>query len=683
MRVDLLLNKSRNRTMRQHLWLLVIPYMAVCFLLWSVAAWPSRVYGDVRDIANGEPVVGAILQIGDTVTHSDDHGRFALDWTRRQLTLTVAADGFEPVETLITSSRLGQRHLIDLTPLALSGLSQDAGSSDFPIAGDSAKMGDVASGSPETGEGDGVLCITPAATLSEAVPGDPSDADALHHSVWREDLGIEKRIVARDACSALPVTNLSIEVVESPHVPMTDNDGSGSTGTEGEGMYLLVSAPGYLPTQLPYRPEGEIALRLQPNTIRGTIRDRRNQQRPVLGATVTAQSGDQIVSTATTGSDGSFTLDDVAWPITLTVAASGYDMVTKPLGRCDDADLWIEPFEVRAVYMPMGLLTVEERVDGLVDLVDRTELNTLVIDVKNDFGWLAYPSQVPAAVTAKAFRSEVMDVRGLLRRCKEKGIYTIARLVLFKDSTLAAAYPEWAIHDQNGELWRDTEGSLWCDPFLDEVKDYNVAIAVEVALLGFDELQIDYVRFPSDGEITGLQYARESTKESRTAEISRFCAQLNQEVAPLGVVLSADLFGLTVWVDPEEEMGIGQRLSDIAPYVDYLSPMLYPSTFVSGNLGYEDPILHPYEVVYRSCMQLAARLESLFPEEVKRPRIRPWLQGYSLRGITYGVSEVTLQQEAADSAGTAGWMLWHAGGKYNLSWFAPASVGGAGVPALQ
>jgi hypothetical protein len=288
--------------------------------------------------------------------------------------------------------------------------------------------------------------------------------------------------------------------------------------------------------------------------------------------------------------------------------------------------------------------------------------------MKNDFGWLGYPSSLAEAEQAGACISGVMDINRLLTLCKEKGIYTIARLVVFKDPTLTAAYPEWAVQTADGEVWTDLEGSAWGDPFRPDVHDYNLAIAREVAMLGFDELQFDYLRFPSDGAIKEIRYSQESTLESRTSTIRGFCARLRQELQAYGIPLSADLFGLTVWVSPEEDMGIGQRIVDIAPHMDYLSPMLYPATFVRGNLGYEQPLLHPYEVVYRSCVELSKRIG--IP-------VRPWLQHYSTNGVTYGTEEIRLQQMAADDAQTYGWMFWHAAGRYDAQSFETAESSGS------
>jgi hypothetical protein len=392
-----------------------------------------------------------------------------------------------------------------------------------------------------------------------------------------------------------------------------------------------------------------------------------------VGATVAGVSAGEVVTCSVTDAGGRYVLLDVPASITLVASAAGYNPLDIPVAGATEMDLELDQFEVKGIYMPLGLLTNEARVEELVELVDRTELNAIVVDMKNDFGWLGYPSAVVEAQRAGAYKPEFMDIAKLVSLCRNKRIYTIARLVVFKDPTLAGAYPEWAVQTGDADVWKDLEGSAWGDPFRVEVQDYNIAIAREVAMLGFDELQFDYLRFPSDGAIKELQYSRESTPESRTTTIREFCARLRHELEVHAIPLSADLFGLTVWVSPEEDMGIGQRVADIAPYMDYLSPMLYPATFVKGNLGYDDPLLHPYDIIYRSCVELAKRV---------RTRVRPWLQHYSANGVAYGAEEMRLQRKAAKDAQTYGWIFWHAAGKYDALSFEPAGGSSNSVPDL-
>jgi hypothetical protein len=192
------------------------------------------------------------------------------------------------------------------------------------------------------------------------------------------------------------------------------------------------------------------------------------------------------------------------------------------------------------------------------------------------------------------------------------------------------------------------------------VRDYIITLAQEVAAMGFDEIQFDYLRFPSDGQVKGLVYSQESTFETRTAAMGEFCAQARKALDLTPAFFSADIFGLTPWVDPSFDMGIGQRVDDIAPSVDYFSPMLYPATFISGNVGLDDPLVHPYEVVNGTVRELQKRT---------KVRVRPWLQHYSWRGVTYGVPELLKQRKGAEDADCWGWIYWNAAGVYRREAF--------------
>jgi hypothetical protein len=322
--------------------------------------------------------------------------------------------------------------------------------------------------------------------------------------------------------------------------------------------------------------------------------------------------------------------------------------------------LHLTPLQARGLYIPFGLLANPGKVHGLLDLIEGTDtdLNALVVDVKGDRGYLAYDSQIPLAVElgVSRGREDWLPLDELLAEAQARGIYTIARIVVFKDNPLALGRPEWAVGRADGTVWTDGEGLGWGNPFREEVWEYNIAIAQELAALGFDEVQFDYLRFPS-GDIGAIAYVEENSLETRSAAIREFTRRVTEGLRPYGVFTSADVFGLTVWVDPESDMSIGQRVIDVAPLVDYLCPMVYPSTFRSGNLGYADPSAHPYDVIYRS--QLAA--EARVPPTA---RVRPWLQAY-----WYTLDEMLAQKQAAHDAGASGWTFWNAGGVYNEGLF--------------
>jgi len=649
--------------------LLMLTSLAVVLLL---VLCPRPVYGVVSDGLDGRPVSGAAVLSGDCWSYSEQAGHYDLGWVRGNVMLTVRADGYLPAEEHVPRGRFPGEAVslpIALAPNTVSGTIRDAETGD-PLPGSTVIVGKSRVTADEYGRYT-VRRVKTGSLFSAAMPGYRM-ATAVYGGRQVQDLILEPtetKVVVLDLYTEGPVSDAL--VVHGSARLRTDAHGAAILKRLLRNSILSVQASGYAAKEFVYDGGDTVSVPLRPNTLQGVVRDS-SDGKPVAGAVVAAVSEGEVATSAVTDTDGRFSLVNLPSPVTLVVAAADYDRFERPVGPVTEVDVGLDPFQVRGIYMPLGLLTNERRVFELIDLVDRTELNAIVVDVKNDFGWLAYPSALVEIQKAGGYKAEVMDITKFLALCREKGIYAIARLVVFKDSTLAAAYPEWAARTQDGELWVDSEGSAWGDPFRAEVQDYNIAIAREVAALGFDELQFDYLRFPSDGAVGEIRYAQESTLESRTTAIREFCARLRGELEPYSVLLSADLFGLTVWVSPEEDMGIGQRVIDIAPYMDYLSPMLYPATFISGNLGYDEPLLHPYDVVYRSCVKLTERIEASVPPSRTRPQVRPWLQHYSTNGVTYGVEEMGLQKQAASDAQTYGWMFWHAAGKYDAQSFEPA-----------
>lgn len=415
---------------------------------------------------------------------------------------------------------------------------------------------------------------------------------------------------------------------------------------------IALDKVGYEPGKVVYQGQDAITLPLRPVVVRGFLLDRDSAQ-PVPGAEVIWRGEAGALSESISQTDGSYTVHAVTVPSVLTIRAAGYLSATVSITTTTGAPITttLEPFVVKGVYIPYAVLYLPDRLQSILDLVDRTELNAIVVDVKSDRGRIAHQSQVEIAVEGEALHPDMADLGELTQYCKSKGIYTIARMVVFKDPVLTAVRPDLAIHRENGEMYVDLEGLNWANPFLQEVYDYNIALAQEIAALGFDEIQFDYLRFPSDGVIRDLVYPVESKMETRTAAIGEFMKQVKEELKPLGVMISADVFGLTIWVGDSRDMGIGQRLADIAPYVDYISPMLYPSTFGKGNLDLDNPNLYPYDVVYRSCIKAQERTTA---------KVRPWLQHY------WGDEAYYLEEKkAAEDARAQGWLFWNAAGKYN------------------
>ncbi|MDM8527362.1 putative glycoside hydrolase [Anaerolineales bacterium HSG24] len=324
-------------------------------------------------------------------------------------------------------------------------------------------------------------------------------------------------------------------------------------------------------------------------------------------------------------------------------------------------DLTIEPFQAKAIYIPFYYLSNRDATLGYLDFIASSDqLNAFVIDVKGDFGMLAWDSQVKLVETTKAdaeYGDHWMSLEELATEAKTRQIYSIARFVVFKDDPLAQNKTDYAVVDGEGDVWIDGEDLAWSNPFREEVWNYNIELAKEVAEFGFDEINFDYVRFPSDGDVTAIVYEEENSLETRTSTIRDFITGMADALRPYPIFISIDVFGLTVWVAPEIDMNIGQRVDDLVPSIHYLSPMIYPSTFSSGNLGYDDPSSEPYNVVNRSQEAAAKRV----PGHVK---VRPWLQAY-----WYDLSEMQLQRQAAEDANADGWSWWNAAGVYDPALF--------------
>jgi hypothetical protein len=246
---------------------------------------------------------------------------------------------------------------------------------------------------------------------------------------------------------------------------------------------------------------------------------------------------------------------------------------------------------------------------------------------------------------------------GLIKSLKERGIYTIARIVVFKDHPLATSRPEWAVKTEGGEIWKDRENLAWVDPFRKEVWEYNIQVAVEAAQQGFDEIQFDYVRFPDS---SSPRFSRPSTEESRVKAVSGFLQEAYNSLLPYNVFVAADIFGYVCW--NYNDTNIGQKLEALVPSVDYLSPMLYPSGYQFGIPGYRNPVANPHEIVYLSLKKAQERTN------IPSIRFRPWLQSfrdYAFDRRFFNGKEIREQISAADKFGSQGWMLWNPGNVYS------------------
>jgi len=318
----------------------------------------------------------------------------------------------------------------------------------------------------------------------------------------------------------------------------------------------------------------------------------------------------------------------------------------------------LTPFTPKALYLSFYGIGSQPLRESALELIRATELNALVIDVKGDRGRVAFRSSNALAAEVGAQKIiTIKDAKALIGTLHQNNIYTIARIVVFKDDQLAMAKPALALKTVHGVVWKDKEGLAWTNPYDENVWKYNIDLAVEAAQAGFDEIQFDYVRFP---DATGLAYSRPNTEENRVAAISGFLAEARQHLVPYNVFLAADIFGYVVW--NSNDTSIGQKLGNLVSPLDYLSLMLYPSGFQFGIPGYENPVAHPGQIVHLSLEK--ARQRTGLPTV----RFRPWLQAfrdYAFDRTPFESAQIRAQIEAAEKFGSDGWMLWNPRNSYS------------------
>jgi hypothetical protein len=271
--------------------------------------------------------------------------------------------------------------------------------------------------------------------------------------------------------------------------------------------------------------------------------------------------------------------------------------------------------------------------------------------VKDENGEVGFRAKVPLARQIGSAR-DYYNAKQVVEKARAKGVYLIGRVVVMEDPLLTSQRPKYAIRNPDGSVWRNSAGLGWSNPYDKRVWKYNVDIAVEAAKAGFDEIQFDYIRFPTDGNIESAVYAGE-LKEKRHATIARILAYARERLEPLGVRMSADVFGLSA----TRNMGIGQTPRKLARYLDAIYPMVYPSHYGPGELGLADPNAEPGRTVALSLRDFAADLTG------QKTLLVPWLQDFSL-GREYSKDDVRLQILAARDASADGYLLWNPSGIY-------------------
>lgn len=336
-----------------------------------------------------------------------------------------------------------------------------------------------------------------------------------------------------------------------------------------------------------------------------------------------------------------------------------------------------DPVKVKGIYVS-GPVAGTQKMDDLIQLVEETELNAMVIDIKNDEGRVTYRMQSDRVVEIDSGIRYIPDIGELVKKCKEKNIYLIGRIVAFKDPYLAEKKPDLSLKTQEGEIFRDKNGLAWVNPYRKEVWEYLMEIGAEAAADGFDEIQFDYIRFSTDLKADQLDFGEQALEKDKIEIITEFTQYAYETLAPLGVYVSADVYG-TVIDNKGDQKIVGQDYQQMAKYLDYISPMIYPSHYGPGSYGIAVPDAKPYDTIL-AALKASKTVLGGQPktEEQHCAKVRPWLQsftaGWVSGHINYGPKAIRAQIDAVYDAGYEEWILWNAAVNYQKSSLLPAET---------
>ena len=328
------------------------------------------------------------------------------------------------------------------------------------------------------------------------------------------------------------------------------------------------------------------------------------------------------------------------------------------------------PVQAKGIFVTGAVAGTGNTMPALTQLVENSSLNAMVIDIKNDSGEVTYKMGLPLSQEIGAEVRYVSDMPGLVRQLKEKGIYLIARIVAFKDPILAEKKPEYAVKNADGTVFHDNNGLAWVNPYKEEVWDYLIDLSKQAVDLGFDEIQYDYIRFSTAKGIAEADFGAESEGLTKQEAINGFLTKAYETLAPLGVYVSADVFGTIICNESDGEL-IGQDYVEMAKHCDYICPMVYPSHYVNDAYGIAVPDAKPYELIYASVADGEAKLAKAREADasVHIAKQRPWLQAFTatwVKGhIKYQGKQLQDQTRGAADAGVEEWLLWNAANNYD------------------
>lgn len=333
-----------------------------------------------------------------------------------------------------------------------------------------------------------------------------------------------------------------------------------------------------------------------------------------------------------------------------------------------DYSVYLKPKKLKAMYVTGWKAGSSKYIDELIEVANSTEINAMVIDVKSDDGCITFDMNVPVANEIGATdNAGISDIEELMDKLRENNIYPIARIVAFKDPYLAEKRPDLAIKNKDGTIFR-SKGIAWVNPYNKEVWDYVIDISKEAVKVGFKEIQFDYIRFDENLKMEFAALGPLADEKNKMEIIADFTEHAVKELKPLGVFVSADVFGTVITSKIDAEI-VGQDYVEMSKHLDYICPMIYPSHYAEGSFGIAYPDLQPYETILGAMEASNEKLSEILEGE-HRAIVRPWLQDFTASWIShyqpYGAKQLREQIQATYDAGLDEWILWSPSNRYSV-----------------
>ncbi|MEI6776055.1 MAG: putative glycoside hydrolase [Chloroflexales bacterium] len=662
-------------------------------ILSACAAHNPVLTGTVKNAYTGAPISTASVQVGGATLTTDANGVFTAPRWSKTDTLAIAAPDYEPVTLpLQAQPQIAQSNSLTITldttlrPNILRGVVNDT-LSGKPLSGASLTITVNVSNTLRTSSAaDGSYSFTGVPeqfTLDVSAP-DYAPLKQDLRRIMSHDLALHPNVLSglvTDRFSGKPVPGAAVKVGTVQATTGTDGRYKLENISEGE-KTVEINADGYAPLSEEIGRTTNLDSVLRPDTLRGRLVDK-NTAKPIANATLIATAtlpGTDVAYVQMRGSsDGSFTLKGIPEHGYLHVLSPGYakQVIEIKPGNLP-SEIVLTRFTTRALYVTAAMASSSKALQEYIDLIDTTELNALVVDLKSDLrddlGTVYYDSQVPL-VKELSLSKDYIDMKALVQKLKAKGIYTIARIQLFShDNVLADARPDWTVHKKGtGEVYADFPGPgiryVYLDPTNRNIWDYNIQLGVEAALMGFDEINYDYIRFPDwYGDKASfrdtLQFSEPIdpvTKPDHMYDVlTNFMQQAHRTINGAGAYMSVDVFGRVV-LGPS--MTIAQDIKRMGAYADYIAPMVYPSLWWPGAFGLASPVDEP------SAVLKAANAAGVEQIQGQYARLRPWLQDHTdpwaYKVVKYGPVQVRAQIDATEAFDQVdGWMLYDSSNSY-------------------